>query len=382
MNLNKHLALLSVLLVFFTMGFVDLAGIATNNIKHDFSLSDTSANLFPSIIFLWFILLAIPTSLLMDKIGRKNTVLISLIFTIFSMIFTILNYSLPMMAISFCFLGIGNALMQVSLNPLLSNVVEKRELTGFLTLGQSIKTVFSLTAPLVIGWAALKLGDWKAAYPVFIIIAILITIFLWRSNIKQEIIKKSITFKEFPELINRKQIILCFIAIACHVGIDVGTNITAPKILMERLSVPLASAGIGISIYFFFKMAGALCGAFMLSGKNVKAVFKISVLLLFLGIGGLIIADSGKLIYVCMAATGLGNANIFSIIYYQAVMENPKKQNEISGLLIMGLSGGAIFPLLMGISSDYYHSQSAAAVVMLFAVLYLAFMAGRIKQIS
>ena len=125
MNTNKnfYMRLVPVMLCFFAMGFVDLVGIASNYVKADLGLSDAEANLFPSLVFFWFLIFSVPTGILMNRIGRKRTVLLSLLVTFVSLVVPIFGDSYSIMLLSFSLLGIGNALMQTSLNPLLSNII-------------------------------------------------------------------------------------------------------------------------------------------------------------------------------------------------------------------------------------------------------------------
>lgn len=132
---NTVWKLVPIMLSFFVMGFVDLVGIATNFVKADFGLTDSVANLFTTMVFFWFLVLSVPTGMLMNRIGRKKTVLLSILVTIFAMVVPLLNYSLPFMLVSFSLLGIGNTLMQVSLNPLLSTMVTGERLASTLTFG-------------------------------------------------------------------------------------------------------------------------------------------------------------------------------------------------------------------------------------------------------
>ena len=83
------LQFIPVMLCFFAMGFVDLVGTASNYVQKDLNLTDSEANLFPSLVFFWFLLFSVPTGILMNKIGRKNTVLISLAVTTLSLIIPI-----------------------------------------------------------------------------------------------------------------------------------------------------------------------------------------------------------------------------------------------------------------------------------------------------
>lgn len=369
---NAILKLLPVMLAFFVMGFVDLVGIATNYIKEDFKLSDTMANLMPLMVFFWFFILSVPTGLLMNKIGRKKTVLLSILFTVPSLIIPMLFYSFSTMLFSFVLLGIGNTLMQVSLNPLLASIVSGNRMSSSLTFGQFIKAIASFLAPIIAAWAALKFGDWRLIlFPGFAAIGIIGFIYLGMTKIEEEKIGgKPTSFKECFSLLKDKYILFFFLGIMAHVGLDVGINTTAPKVLIENLDIALASAGYATSFYFIFRTAGCLIGSYLLARFGDRKVFIVSVTMILLGIICLFIKDK-SIMYIGIAMFGLGNSNIFPVMFSQALVRKPDKQNEVSGLMITGISGGAIIPLLMGVASDSLATQKGALIILILCVLYL-----------
>ena len=367
--------LIPVMLCFFAMGFVDLVGIASNYVKADLGLSDSQANIFPSLVFFWFLIFSVPTGILMNKIGRKKTVLLSLIVTFVSLLLPIFDDGYEVMLASFSLLGIGNALMQTSLNPLLSNIISGNKLASSLTFGQFIKAIASFLAPYIAMWGAtqtipdLGLG-WRVLFPIYMLVAIIAIVWLEVTPIEEEQPDKASGFIACFKLLGRPFILLCFIGIICHVGIDVGTNTTAPKILMERLGITLDEAGFAASLYFIFRTIGCLSGAVLLQKVPAKLFFVISVLLMLGAMGILMTSEAKSMLYLAFALIGLGNSNIFSIVFSQAILSVPEKKNEISGLMIMGLFGGTVFPLFMGFASDAV-GQSGAVAVMAIGVLYL-----------
>lgn len=380
---NSHVVwqLIPVMLTFFAMGFVDLTGIATNYVKQDFALSDTIANLFTSMVFFWFLVASVPTGMLMNKIGRHKTVLWSLFVTLLAVLLPLIDYNLTLMIISFSLLGIGNTMMQVSINPLLSNIVSKKSLSGAVTFGQFVKAMAAFSAPIIAGWAAVSLGNWRMLFAIFLLEGIIAFISLWFDKIPEEkLSSKTSTFTQSVALLSDKLVLLSFIAILCHVGIDVGTNVTAPKILIEKLSIPLTQAGIATSVYFLSRTIVSLIGAYALAKYSNRLLFLISVVCLALGLGGLLIFDELYALYACMALIGAGNAYIFPIVFSQAMLAKPDKKNEVSALMIMGICGGAVFPILMGAASDLVASQDGAVVIMLLCVVYLLFMVTKIKH--
>ena len=362
----KYAKLVPIMLCFFAMGFVDLVGIASNYVKADLNLTDSEANIFPSLVFFWFLIFSVPTGILMNKIGRKKTVMLSLVVTSFSL------------------LGIGNALMQTSLNPLLSNIISGDKLASSLTFGQFVKAIASFLAPYIAMWGATQamptfgLG-WRVLFPVYMVIAVIAVLWLGATPIEEEKPDKASGFVSCLKLLGSPFILLCFLGIMCHVGIDVGTNTTAPKILMERLGMTLDEAGFATSLYFIFRTLGCFSGAIILQKVSARSFFVVSVICMLLAMAGLFVSDAEAVIYTAIALIGFGNSNIFSIIFSQALLAVPEKKNEISGLMIMGLFGGTVFPLFMGFASDAM-GQDGAVAVMTVGVIYLLFYTLKIKK--
>ena len=375
MSKTNKMAIIPVMLCFFAMGFVDLVGIASNYVKEDLQLSDSTANMLPSLVFFWFLIFSVPTGMLMNKIGRKNTVLLSLLVTIVSLLLPLFGESFALMLVSFSLLGIGNALMQTSLNPLVSSVIKGGNLASTLTFGQFVKAIASFMAPYIAMWGAMAamptfgLG-WRILFPVYMIIGIAASILLLSTPIEEEPADKASSVVDCVKLLSRPVILLSFIGIMCHVGIDVGTNTTAPKILMERLGMTLNEAAFATSLYFIFRTIGCLTGSFFLRVMSNRLFFIISVAMMAFSMIGLGFGESKEILYVAIALVGYGNSNIFSLVFTQALLSDKTRQNEISGLMIMGLFGGTIFPLFMGFASDAI-GQLGAVTVMAIGVVYL-----------
>ncbi|MDE6702981.1 MAG: MFS transporter [Muribaculaceae bacterium] len=374
-----------VMLCFFAMGFVDLVGTASNYVQKDLGLTDSQANLFPSLVFFWFLIFSVPTGMLMNRIGRKKTVLISLVVTAASLVIPMFGEGYYVMLIAFSLLGIGNALMQTSLNPLVSNLIAPDRLASTLTFGQFVKAIASFLAPILAAWgatsAAVTFGlGWRVLFPIYALVSVLSISMLAATPIQEERPDRASGFGECIKLLGRPFVLLCFIGIMCHVGIDVGTNTTAPKIIMERLSLPLEEAGFATSLYFIFRTAGCLLGAFILRKASARSFFAVSVFMMLAAMILLFVSNSIHMIYIGIALIGFGNSNIFSIIFAQALNYSPDEKNEVSGLMIMGLFGGTIFPLAMGFASDLSGGQFGAVAVMTVGVVYLLAYTLKIKK--
>lgn len=390
MTKTRELTLIPVMLCFFAMGFVDLVGIASNYVKADLHLTDSVANIFPSLVFFWFLIFSVPTGMLMNKLGRKNTVMFSLVVTVLSLLLAFFGKNFAVMLIAFSLLGIGNTLMQTSLNPLVATVLGGENLASTLTFGQFIKAIASFLAPYLAMLGATQVipsfgYDWRVLFAIYFVVGVLATVMLGVTPITEDVNpligpQKNVTeqFTDCFKLLGKPIVLLSFFGIMCHVGIDVGTNTTAPKILMERLGMTLNDAAFATSLYFIFRTIGCLTGSFFLRVLPNRIFFIISVLLMVLSMGGLFFGTEPWVLYTAIALVGYGNSNIFSICFAQALTSMPEKQNEVSGLMIMGLFGGTIFPLLMGFTSDAI-GQAGAVIVMTFGVVYLFFY---IKQVN
>ena len=380
----KYGRLIPVMLCFFAMGFVDLVGIASNYVKADLALTDAQANIFPSLVFFWFLIFSVPTGMLMNRIGRKRTVLLSLAVTAVSLMLPLFGDGYGLMLCSFSLLGIGNALMQTSLNPLLSNIISGDKLASSLTFGQFVKAIASFLAPYIAMWGATQamptfgLG-WRVLFPVYMVVAIIAIVWLSSTPIDEEKPDKASGLVNCLKLLGTPFILLCFIGIMCHVGIDVGTNTTAPKLLMERVGLTLEEAGFATSLYFIFRTAGCLLGTFILQHLSARRFLAVSVVCMLVAMVGLLVSEAHYVIYVCIALIGFGNSNVFPIIFAQALTMVPDKKNEVSGLMIMGLFGGTVFPLLMGVASDAI-GQNGAVAVMTAGVIYLLAYTLKIKH--
>jgi fucose permease len=331
---------------------------------------------FPSLVFFWFLIFSVPTGMLMNKIGRKKTVLLSLIVTVVSLFIPLFGENFGVMLVAFSLLGIGNALMQTSLNPLVSTVLGGANLASTLTFGQFVKAIASFLAPYLAMWGATglipHLGlDWRILFGIYFVVGILAAVLLGITPIEEERIEgKPSTFAECFKLLGKPIVLLSFLAIMCHVGIDVGTNTTAPKILIERLGMSLNDAAFATSLYFIFRTICCLTGSFFLRVMNHKVFFIISVVMMALSMIGMAVGTSKLVLYIAIALVGYGNSNVFSLAFSEALLSVPEKQNEVSGLMIMGLFGGTVFPLFMGFASDAI-GQIGAVIVMAIGVCYL-----------
>jgi FHS family L-fucose permease-like MFS transporter len=380
-----------VLFGFFVMGFCDVVGITSIHVKEDLlnayspQFRDTLSNLIPVALFSMFLIFSIPTGMLMNKIGRKKTVLLSNVITIAAMFIPLISYTFEMSLIAFGLLGIANTILQVSLNPLLTNVVQGDKLTSSLTAGQFVKAISSFCGPFIAYFAATMLGNWQYIFPIYAVITLVSTLWLLATPIQEmKVITKASTFRSVIGILKDKTIFLLFLGIVFVVGTDVGMNTAAPKILMERCGLSSIVAGYGTSVYFAFRTLGAFLGAIFLAKYASDKFFKINVIVAALALVTLFFVTNQWVIFAMYGVVGFTIANIFPIIFANAIQQLPDKANEISGLMITGVFGGAVIPFFMGILSDKIGSQSGSLIVILLSIVYLIYcslnVVGQVKR--
>jgi len=370
--------ILPILFAFLIMGFCDLVGIATSYMKYDFGLTETLAGFIPSMVFFWFLLFSVPSAMLMNRLGRKNMVLLSNAITFIGMTIPYLHYNFVNCIIGFVFLGIGNAILQVSLNPLLSNVLKGNALTSSLTGGQVVKALSSFSAPFIAAYVSFSYGSWQFIFPVFAITTLLSTFWLLLTPIEKEELSTShmSVFSAFRLLKDRK-LILLFLGIAFVVGVDVGMNTVTPKLLIERAGLSIETAGFGSSIYFLCRTAGGFIGVFLLNRMSDTKYFRLHSIFALSALILLIFFRNEYIMLLLVGIIGYACSSIFPIIYSQAIRLMPHKANEISGLMITGVFGGAIIPPLMGAVAVGVGSQVGSLLVIVVCIVYLVLLAFR-----
>jgi len=367
-------SLIVLMLCFFTMGVVDLVGVATNFIKEDFHLDTFTASLIPMMVFVWFAVFSIPSAFLMNRIGRKNTVLISVIITSVSLIIPFIWYDFIFILISFALVGIANTLLQVSLNPLVSDVVSSQRLASTLTFGQFVKAIASFLGPILASLFAAEFGNWTYVLFAYSLFSIVCSILLANTKIDETSGDQSnyqrATFSKTLILLKSPYVAFSFLGILVIVGIDVCMNTNIALLLSEKLDVTVQQGAYGISVYFAAKTVGAFLGAIILLKYNSNNFFKWSMLISFIGFFLLIGTSVAWLLYLGVVLIGISCANVFSIIFSNVLNYNKKEANELSSLMIMGVAGGAIITPIAGYLSTQFGLWSAF-LLMLVCACYL-----------
>ena len=360
-----------VFMSFIVMGFVDIVGVATGFIKKDFGLTDDLAQLIPSMALVWFFLLSVPSGILQDKIGKKRMLNIGMLITGLGMFIPFIHYSFPIMLSAFIVLGIGNTIVQVSANPLLHDVSPREKYASYMSLSQFIKAIVSLLGPIIATLMATQFGNWKLVFAVYAITSVLSVLWLSLTSIEE---KKSAhgaaTFKSCFSLLKNPFILVLALGIFMIVGADVGMNSNIANFLQNQFGLTLERASLGISLYFSALMIGRFSGAVILNWISPRRFLLVTAIVALVSLVVMLLASSVLMVQIAIFMVGLGSANLFPLIFSIAVEKMPGRSNEISGLMIMAISGGAVLPPMMGIVSTHL-GVKASFLLLVLAMGYI-----------
>lgn len=378
------LAALPVLFGFFVMGFCDIVGISSDYVQRSFGWSPVMTGFVPSMVFIWFLFLGIPVGNVMNKWGRKNTVLVSMAITVLGMALPLLVYNSTTCVVAYALLGIGNAILQVSLNPLLNNVITNPAyLTSSLTAGQVIKAVSSLVGPEIVLLAVGHFGQdkWYYCFPILGAITLLSALWLMATPIPNEERApqgSGLSFGETFSLLKDRTILLLFLGIFFIVGVDVATNFISSKLMSIRFGWTDEQVKFAPQVYFLSRTIGALLGAFLLARIAEMKYFRLNIVACVLSLVVLIFVNHDMVNLVCIGAVGFFASSVFSIIYSMALQAQPSKANQISGLMITAVAGGGVVTPAIGFAIGTV-GIIGGVVVTLACVLYLTYCAFGIR---
>jgi len=375
---------LPVLFGFFVMGFCDIVGISSDYVQRTFDWSPMMTGFVPSMVFIWFLFLSIPIGNQMNKWGRKKTVLLSMTITIVGMLLPLIKYDSITCMIAYAFLGIGNAILQVSLNPLLNNVItDKHLLTSSLTAGQVIKAVSSLVGPEIVLLAVAYFGEdkWYYCFPILGLITLVSAIWLITTPIKLEdptLADKHISISDTFALLKENKILLLFLGIFFIVGVDVATNFISSKLMTVRFGWSEEQVKFAPQVYFLSRTIGALLGVFLLARMSEIRYFRINIVACIFSLLTMALVENDMVNLVCIGAVGFFASSVFAVIYSMALQAKPKKANQISGLMITAVAGGGVVTPFLGFAIGTVGIIGGIFVILL-CVLYLTYCAFGIK---
>ena len=375
----KKSAILPMLGGFFVMGFSDIIGTVMNQVKAECGLSDAMAGFLPSMIFIWFFLISVPTGIVCGKWGRRNTVLVSLAVTAAAMFLALAANAerFWIYFVVFALLGIGNTIIQAALPALMSNVVPQDQLTSRISLGQFVKAICAALTPVFVYLTATALGNWKLLFPLYGLITVVCALWLMVARIPDEREAQAAKDVQKPSFIGSLRLlgdgyVLAMVGgIFFSVAADVGYNVAIPDFLKGFYKMDVDKAGMGPTVYFVAKTIGAFLGAFIFAKISPARCFPWSVALAVAGTSGIFFAPTPMAFLVCVFTASLGIANTFGMCMGLAINRRPDKTNEVSSLVVMAIAGGAVVTPALGLVQQSSMGVFGLVWVLLACLAYL-----------
>lgn len=370
-----------IFLAFLVMGFGDVSGPLTSQLQAEFSLSNFQAGLVTFMAFIMFGLLSVPMGIYQDRKGRKHILLIGLIAALTGMVLPVLgNYSSFVLILGgLLFLGTGATMLQVAGNPIMRDVSPEGKYSRNLSYGQFVKAIGSLSGSLIPILAARYWGmDWKLLFPIYGVIILIVVVYLWFTKVEEKASlekEEPATLKSCFGLLKNPFIALMVLGIFVYVGSEVSMSAKLPNYLQMNFDFDIKEKGLFGTLFFFIAlMSGRFMGGVILNWLSPKKFLIITSIISLLGIGGLYFAGSEVFAFVFIFVIGLGFANIFPLIFSISVDAYPERSNEISGLMVTAIIGGAFVPILFGVVADMF-GLMAGFLVPAFCILFILLIA-------
>lgn len=347
-----------IFLVFLGMGFGDVAGPLTSQLQKSYELSNFLAGLVTFMGFIMFGLLSIPLGVYQDRKGKKHVLMLGLFAAFLGLILPIIgNYSsFALLLASLLLLGTGAATLQVSGNPIMRDVSPEGKYSRNLSFAQFVKAIGSLSGALIPLVAVNYFGkDWRLLFPIYSGIILITILILLPTKIRETTGSKShtATLKSSMALLKNRYVLLMVLGIFLYVGSEVCMSARLPNYLEYKFNFDIEKLGLWGTLFFFLAlMTGRFLGGVILNWVSPQKFLFITSVVSLLAVLAMYVISVQIFAFILIFIIGLGFANIFPLIFSIAVDKMPERSNEISGLMVTAIIGGAIVPLIFGVVAD------------------------------
>jgi len=341
---------LPIFLAFLVMGIADAMGPMASAVQENYELSTVMATLLTFFVFIAFAVFSVPGGLLAARIGKKNLLLLGLGLNIVAMAvptFIVPGYSILLFCIFL--LGVGTTFLQVAGNPIMNDVSAEGSYSKNLALAQGIKGVGSSGSSYLVGLVLIlpifAAMGWRGVFPVFFVFMTLAFITVAMLKIDEAKADVPPSFGSSLALLKEPVFALAVVGIFLYVGAEVCMARFIKPTLEGFGFASDKAALLGPTLFFGTVTFGRLvAGSIKI---NARTFFRLSA---GMGLLGMVLMLSGVqfLALIGVVLGGLGFANIWPMLFSITIEEKPERASELSGLMCMAISGGAIIPLVMG----------------------------------
>lgn len=376
-----------IFLAFMAMGIADAMGPLSDAVRTQFHISNVMATMMPFFVFIAFAVFSVPGGLLAARIGKKKVLLLGLALNaIACLIPSLMAPSYALLLSCIFLLGVGTTFLQVSGNPIMRDVSPAGAFSRNLSFAQGIKGIGSAASTyLVTAIAALAVFrsmGWRGSFPFFFILMALTFLMVCFLKVTETKADVPPSLGSSLGLLKNPVFFMAVLGIFLYVGAEVCMARFLFPLQKSIGMSPEAAGKFGPALFFLLVTIGRLVGTAVLTVISPRAFFRISALLGLIGTA-LLMAGSIPLAIVGVIAGGFGFANIWPMLFSITVEEKPESSSELSGLMCMAISGGAIVPLVMSRMVDMNMKAMAFVVpAICFAYLLLLSLKGGKKAIK
>ena len=343
---------LPIFLAFFLMGLADAMGPNSDAVKDAYQLNNVDSTLVSFAVFIAFAVFSVPGGVVAARIGKKKLLLLGLGLNAAALVIPSFQQpAFPVFLACIFLLGVGTTLLQVAGNPIMRDVSAEGKYSRNLAFAQGIKGIGS-TASTYIVTAILSVAffhsmGFRGAFPLFCVLMILAFVAVAFLNVQETKVEAPPSIGSSLGLLKEPVFALAVIGIFLYVGAEVSMG-RFLKPTLQNLGMDKDAANTyGPTMFYLMLTIGRLLGSAILAVMTPRMCFCLSAVLGLLG-GLALMAGSQSLALAGVVAAGLGFANIWPMLFSITVEEKPQRANELSGLMCMAISGGAVVPLLMG----------------------------------
>ncbi len=365
---------LPIFLAFLVMGVADAMGPMADAVKSNYQLSNVMATLLTFFVFIAFALFSVPGGVLAARAGKKKLLLLGLgVNAVAVLIPSLMVPSFGLLLGCIFLLGVGTTYLQVAGNPIMRDVSMEGAYARNLSFAQFIKGVGSSASSYLVGLALLlpMLGamKWRAVFPIFFVLMAVAFLAVSTLKIDEAPAEAPPSIGGSLALLKEPVFALAVLGIFLYVGAEVCMARFLKPALSAHGFAEDRAALLGPTLFFAMLTVGRLLGSGLLSVMEARNAFRLSAVLGALGAAAMIFGGTAGAL-VGPALAGLGFANIWPLLFSLTVEERPGRGSELSGLMCMAISGGAVVPLLMGRMADA-GSLRLAFIVPLACFVYL-----------
>ena len=379
------------MLTFFVISFLtNVTGPLMPDMIKGFNLSLTLVSLLPFAFFIAYGIVSIPTGMLLERYKEKKIMLAAFVVAAVGSLILAIFPNYLSAVLSLFFIGCGMAMLQVVINPLLRTAGGEENYAFYSVLAQLVFGLASFVSPLVYsalvqrlqqtdhpsGWIGLiskfvpSQLPWISLYFLFVIICVIMFIIILASRFpKVELSndEKAGLLETHILLFKNRTVILFFIAMICYVGTEQGIANWISQFLYTYHGQDPQKIGAETVAYFWGLMtAGGLLGLLLLKLMDSRIVLILFTFLAMVCLAAGLFGSTATAL-IAFPLVGFFASVIYPIIFSLALNSVDEHHGSFAGIIVTGIIGGAIFPLIVGWIGDHFGLRTGMCI--LFASL-------------